>query len=98
MFNKDKEILGEKGGNTAYNGGGYGIEFDRSGREWNEWDPEGSHIGLIKETTEENLQLKEDERVADNLWHDAVVQVTRNSIKVKIDNDIVIDYEGDIDL
>lgn len=98
MFNKDNSDMGADGGYTAFNKGGFGIEFDSSGKKWNEWDPDYAHVALIKDSVEEHIQLKEEPRVADNGWHEAVIDVKNDGVVVSIDGEVVIDYKGKLNL
>jgi len=88
---------------------GYGIEFD--GWQNTAWefdnivggqpnapgDPSGSHIALIKDFTGGHLAYVNDQRVADNIWHQVTVQVQGSSVYVYIDGGLALQWSGNID-
>ncbi|MBN1656949.1 MAG: right-handed parallel beta-helix repeat-containing protein [Anaerolineae bacterium] len=102
MFYKDKSAYGSPGGGgtlgfKVYHDGqswpvsGYGIEFDNY-YGTTENDPSARHIGLIKDTTANHLAAVNDNRVEDNVWHDARVTFDEGQIEVWIDGGRVINY------
>ncbi len=88
---------------------GYGIEFDGwqnipwdfeqvTGGEQNpQGDPSSSHIALIEDFTGNHLTYVDDQRVADNNWHKVTVEVQASSVKVYVDEDLVLQREGALD-
>ena len=73
---------------------GYGIEFDT-------WlnpaadginDPSSSHVALIKDSVANHLAYVNDSQIADNVWHDALVQFDSGHVTVSIDGGPVLDY------
>jgi hypothetical protein len=88
---------------------GYGIEFDgwqnvpwdfqeASGGHPNaEGDPSNSHIALIKDYSGNHLLWVNDSRVADNQWHKVQVTVQAASVKVYVDQNLVLEWTGNLD-
>lgn len=88
---------------------GYGIEFDgwqnipwdfqeASGGHPNaEGDPSNSHIALIEDYSGNHLLWVNDSRVADNQWHKVQVNVQASSVKVYVDQNLVLEWSGNLD-
>jgi len=102
MFYKQKNYEPGKGGYLGFNdaGGGevpgYGIEFDNH-YYFNSWDPQTSHIALIKDSVESHLIYVSDSRTGDNEWHDVKVEVSESTINVYIDGELLFTWNGTID-
>ena len=87
---------------------GYGIEFDGwqnipwdfqkvAGSQSNPaGDPSGDHIALIQDYTGNHLAYVNDQRVADNNWHQVTVSVQGSSVSVYVDHGLVLQWTGDL--
>jgi hypothetical protein len=88
---------------------GYGIEFDAwqnipsdfmqfTGSPSNQLgDPSENHIALIKDYVGNHLTYVNDPRVADNEWHKVCVEVQTRSVKVFVDQSLVLQWNGTLD-
>lgn len=88
---------------------GYGIEFDGwqnipadfqqfAGMQQNpQGDPSPSHIALIKDYVGNHLTYVNDRRVAGNEWHQVTIEVQLSSVKVFVDQDLVLQWSGTLD-
>jgi hypothetical protein len=88
---------------------GYGIEFDAWQNipsdfqqvkeiEQNPWgDPSANHIALIKHFAGNHLAYVNDLRVTDNKWHQVTVEVEESSVKVFVDQELVLQWTGVLD-
>ena len=88
---------------------GYGIEFDGwqnipwdfqqvEGEQQNpQGDPSANHIALIKDFSGNHLAYVDDLRVADNNWHQVTVEVQASSVKVFVDQGLVLQWSGVLD-
>ena len=100
---------GVAGGRLGFNSGsiipGYGIEFDGYqnpsydfqnivGRP--QGDPSDSHIALIEDYVGDHLAYVNDQRVADNIWHRVSVEVQGSSVKVFVDQGLVLQWDGEL--
>ncbi|MBS7631452.1 hypothetical protein KEJ47_07765 [Candidatus Bathyarchaeota archaeon] len=74
----------------AYSTSGYSIEFDNY---QNSHDPSGNHIALRDRYTN-HLAVVNDFRTEDFIWHEAVIEVGENYVKVKIDSIVIINWHG----
>jgi len=73
---------------------GYGIEFD----DWsNEWDPKSAHVALIKDDVKDHLVYNTNVRINDGKWHDVRVVVSYYGVRVYIDGDEVLRWDGKFD-
>jgi len=113
MFYKKKDYLPYDGGGLGFvspPGGpstmtsvpGYGIEFDNYRHECGCGpgvleDPSNNHIALIKDNVTNHLAYKNDPRTEDYEWHNVKVVVGNSKIEVYVDNESVINWEGNID-
>ena len=77
---------------------GYGIEFDNydNGNQYG-GDPSGNHIALLKDRVGDHLANRYDTRTEDNQWHTASVEIGTSSVSVRVDGELVIDWQGTID-
>jgi hypothetical protein len=87
---------------------GYGIEFDGwqnipedfqqfvGGQQNPQGDPSGDHIALIQDFAGDHLAYVNDQRVADNNWHQVTVQVQASSVSVSVDNGVVLQWTGEL--
>jgi hypothetical protein len=86
---------------------GYGIEFDGwknwvvdfqhfEGGEINPpgADPSSSHIALIEGYVGNHLAYVDDNRIGDNQWHQVIVEVQASSVRVFVDQELVLLWEG----
>ena len=103
---------GIAGGRLGFNSGsivpGYGIEFDgwhniayefadiAGGQPNPQEDPSGNHIALLKDFTGDHLVYVNDQRIADNVWHRVSVEVQGSSIKVFVDQGLVLQWSGEL--
>lgn len=101
---------GIAGGRLGFNTGsiipGYGIEFDgwqNIASEFNNiigghpnpaGDPSSSHIALLQDFTGDHLAYINDQRVADNVWHQVSVQVQGTSVTVYVDQVLALQWNG----
>jgi hypothetical protein len=88
---------------------GYGIEFDAwqnipqdfaqtSGVQQNpQGDPSDHHIALIKGSVGDHLAYVNDQRVADDSWHEVSVNVENSNVKVYVDQGLVLEWNGTLD-
>jgi hypothetical protein len=88
---------------------GYGIEFDgwrnipydfdlfAEGQQNPQGDPSNNHVALIKDFSGNHLAYVDDLRAVDNNWHQVTVTVEGASIKVSIDNDVILQWTGVLD-
>ncbi len=87
---------------------GYGIEFDGwqnirrlehlTGAQQNpRGDPSSDHIALVKDFTGNHIAYVNDPRIIDDQWHDVTVEVDVASVKVFIDQDLVLQWNGTLD-
>ncbi len=78
---------------------GYGIEFDNylNGEHYAANDPSSNHIALLKDNVNRHLMYVDDLRTEDNKWHSARIVVGDSTIKVYVDEELVITWEGTID-
>ncbi|MCW4000683.1 MAG: hypothetical protein NWE93_10625 [Candidatus Bathyarchaeota archaeon] len=88
---------------------GYGVEFDAwqnipydfnqfTGCSQNpQGDPSGSHVALIKDFSGNHLSFVNDSRASDGNWHRAIVEVQASSVRVYIDQDLVLQWSGTFD-
>jgi hypothetical protein len=87
---------------------GYGIEFDGwqniaidfqkiVGGQSSPGDPSSSHIALIEDYVGNHLAYINDQRVADNNWHQVCVNVQGSSVSVHVDEELVLQWNGAID-
>lgn len=89
---------------------GYGIEFDgyqntreeakRSiGGEISPYgcDPSSSHIAVIKDSFANHLTYINDYRINDNKWHEVSVEVKESSIRIFVDQNLTLQWDGTID-
>jgi hypothetical protein len=88
---------------------GYGVEFDAwqnipwdfeqvtAGQTNQQGDPSNSHIGLVKDYTGNHLAYANDKRVEDNNWHQARIEVKASSVKVFVDQNLVLEWSGTLD-
>jgi len=88
---------------------GYGIEFD--GWQNSEYDhkqiannlnppygdPSENHVALIKDSVGNHLAWVDDQRIADNIWHQVTINVQPTTIQVYIDGDLVLEWSGTLD-
>lgn len=86
---------------------GYGIEFDGwrntaydaelfdlEQSQPLQADPSSSHIALIEGYVGNHLTYVDDDRVEDNEWHQVVVEVQASSVRVVVDQELVLEWEG----
>jgi len=88
---------------------GYGIEFDGwQNSESNHrliadnlnppyGDPSENHVALIKDSVGNHLAWVDDQRIADNIWHQVTINVQPTTIQVYIDGDLVLEWSGTLD-
>lgn len=95
MFDK-KKAFGGTGGTLGFGDKGYGIEFDcYYNGEYK--DPSGRHIALIEDSVSNHLLYKDDPRTEDNIWHHTRIEVEDSSIRVYVDDEQVLSWNGTID-
>ena len=112
MFNKKGDEIGDNGAFLGFkNGNGYGVEFDSFfNTTQSEHNANGlKHIALSKDylaTNNKNevvnsLAINTDSNVTskinDGNWHDVVVKVRKDGVRVFLDDDLVLEYNGTID-
>jgi hypothetical protein len=106
FFYKQKYASFGYGGTLGFNGPtqipGYGIEFDN----WQNiaqgepsppkehGDPSPNHIALIKDHVGNHLIYVDDLRTEDNIWHDVSVEVEESSVRVFLDQGLVLEWSG----
>jgi hypothetical protein len=87
---------------------GYGIEFDGwrnpagdsagiNGEINPQGDPSDHHVALIKDFSGDHLTWVDDQRIADNIWHQVTINVQPTTIQVYIDGDLVLEWSGTLD-
>jgi hypothetical protein len=88
---------------------GYGIAFDgwrnwagdfqsiTNGKQTSLGDPADKYIGLIQDCVSNHLVYVNDSRTSDNLWHQVAVSVDASTVKVYVDNGLVLQWSGEID-
>jgi hypothetical protein len=88
---------------------GYGIEFDAwqnipadfqqfTEKQQNpQGDPSANHNALIKDFSGNHLAYVDDLRVTDNNWHQVTVEVQESSIRVFVDQELVLQWTGALD-
>jgi|TARA_B100001971_G_C18224302_1_gene559297 hypothetical protein len=77
---------------------GYGIEWDTLyNNGYRLGDPSPSHIALIKDSTYNHLIHVNDTSTKDNQWHKAKIVVTKVTVKVYVDQKLVLTWTGPID-
>jgi hypothetical protein len=97
------------GGNLGFNKvgvpiPGYGVEFDG----WQNTerppsppgehaDPSAGHVALIKDFVGNHLTYVNDARVRDNAWHSVSVIINDSSLKVILDEQLVLQWTGTFD-
>ena len=112
MFNKKADVLGNNGSFMGFeNGNGYGVEFD-SFFNTNESEHAAAglkHIALTKNylassnkaETINALALTTDETftsvISDGEWHDVDVKVRKDGLKLYIDGELALTYNGTFD-
>ena len=86
---------------------GYGIEFDgwrnwagdfqsiEGGKQTSLGDPADKYIALIEDSVSNHLAYVNDSRTSDNIWHQVTVSVDASTVKVNIDNGLVLQWDGD---
>lgn len=108
FFYKQKYSTVGLGGGLGFNNEtqffpGYGIEFDawqnipqdfKLGPQPNLGDPSPDHIALIENDVGNHLAYVNDERVADNNWHQVCVVVGESSVSVYVDQGLVLQWNG----
>ena len=109
LFYKDSNYVPDIGGCLAFGQGrgptpadtcrapGYGIEFDGIINS-DALDPPDEHIALIKDSVLNHIAWVADQRVSDDQWHAAQVEVTTDSVKVFVDGGQVLSWQGALDL
>ena len=85
---------------------GYGIEFDGwqnipwdfekiiGGQQNPQGDPSANHIALVKDFAGNHLTYVNDQRIADNNWHQVSVKVQASTVKVYLDQGLVLQWNG----
>jgi hypothetical protein len=88
---------------------GYGVEFDGWANIASEFDnivggqpnpaadPSGGHIALMKDFSGDHLTYVNDQRIADNVWHNVSVQAKGSSMKVYVDQTTSLQWNGTLD-
>jgi len=101
LFYQTKEGFGVQPTNVAgyvltgrYDTNGYGVEFDNY---QNDHDPSRNHIAL-RDKTMNHLESVYDLRTEDNVWHDVSLEVRKSEIRVFVDSELMIKWEGQIDI
>jgi len=88
-FFAEEDSITKDGEHMNFDGcGGYGLEFDTY---QNSKDSPNAHIAIVRDKTSNHLVSVDDLRVDDEKWHNAVLSVEGNNIKLSIDGDTVID-------
>jgi hypothetical protein len=89
---------------------GYGIEFDAWQNIPEDFqqttgyqatppsDPSDNHIALVKDWVGDHLTYVNDDRVKDNIWHQVSVVVQSSSVKVSVDNGVVLQWTGTLSM
>jgi hypothetical protein len=101
MFNKLKNNSPVSGGGMGFetiNSNGYGIEFDTYN---NAYDPSYDHISLFKNNPDHSVapflaQVK-DTTFENAQWHDVKINVATSNVKVYLDNNLKINWNGNLD-
>lgn len=85
---------------------GYGIEFDSwqniasdfqnmaGGHPGAQGDPSGHHIALIEDYAGNHLAVANYDKVADNNWHQVIVNVQQSSVDVYVDGALILTWSG----
>gem|GEM_PF-2854063 len=81
---------------------GYGIEFDNFNNGFNGGlgqfeDPSGNHIAMIKDSVNNQLIYKDDQRTEANQSHGVKIVISNSTVEVYVDNESVLTWEGTID-
>ncbi len=105
FFYKQKYSSIGYGGSLGFNWGpypgsipGYGIEFDNwknIAKSDEHADPSANHIALIKDHIGNHLTFVDDARTEDNNWHKVTVDVQESSVRVFVDQDLVLEWKGE---
>jgi hypothetical protein len=95
------------GGNLGFNSkdiitAGYGIEFDgwqniaggQPSPPKEHGDPSANHIALIKDYVGNHLIYVNDPRTEDNNWHNVSVDVQESSVRVFVDQGLILQWNG----
>jgi len=113
FFYKQKYSTMDRGGSLGFSSSsivpGYGIEFDGwqntaadfqkiNGSQSNPaGDPSSAHIALIKDYVGDHLTYTNDQRVADDSWHEVSVDVQETTVRVFLDQELVLQWNGKLD-
>jgi regulation of enolase protein 1 (concanavalin A-like superfamily) len=110
FFYKQKYSTIGSGGNIGFNSKdeitpGYGIEFDgwqniaggQPSPPKEHGDPSANHIALIKDYVGNHLIYVNDPRTEDNNWHKVTVDVQESSVRVFVDQGLVLQWNGTLD-
>lgn len=112
MFNKKGDEIGADGAYMGFaEGSGYGLEFDSFGNTNQGEHAAGGakHIALSKDyivtsnvgSTVPSLAITTDENVTskinDGQWHDVVVKVRKDGVRVYLDTELILTYNGTLD-
>ncbi len=96
MFYKDKSYTPKGGGTLGFgnNVPGYGIEFDSY---QNSFDPSKKHIALIENSYKNHLAYVDTSCTNDAKWHHVKVEIGNTTVKVYVDNKLMLSWSGTID-
>lgn len=95
-FNKNKDNRGNVGGELGFGEDGLGIEFDAFYNSEHNDPFNNPHIAFIRNNISTHEVSIEYEEMTDFEWHRAKIDVSPISVKVIVDDQVLIDYEGDI--
>lgn len=92
----NKDYTPSSGGALFFDPGlGYGVEFDSYPYNLN--DPQGYHIALVKNTTTNHLVYSYENKVTDNAWHNVSIEVSNTEVKITLDANQILKWNGIID-
>ena len=60
-------------------------------------DPSSSHVALIQDYAGNHLAYANNQRAADNNWHEVTVDVQEASVMVFVDQELVLQWNGTLD-
>ena len=113
FFYKQEYSTVDRGGSLGFSSSsivpGYGIEFDgwqnipmdfqkiAGGQSDPPGDPSSSHVALIQDYAGNHLAYANNQRAADNNWHEVTVDVQEASVMVFVDQELVLQWNGTLD-
>jgi hypothetical protein len=59
--------------------------------------PLKTNVALIQDSVGNHLTWVDDQRIADNIWHQITINVQTTTVQVYIDGDLVLEWSGTLD-